>query len=88
MPSNWKPKNQEKIIPSVSGRGTTASPARYNSGAFHSRPMTHQLKNLSQDIIPEHVKRDPALGSPVPFSLATDSMGFLIFLGLATVLLP
>jgi magnesium transporter len=29
--------------------------------------------------------RDPALGSSVLLTFSTDSMGFLIFLGLATV---
>ena len=35
----------------------------------------------------ERVKRDPALGSSVLLTFITDSMGFFIFLGLATVLL-
>jgi magnesium transporter len=33
------------------------------------------------------VKRDPAIGSSVMLTFITDSMGFLIFLGLATLLL-
>jgi magnesium transporter len=35
----------------------------------------------------EHLKRDPAIGSSVLLTFITDSMGFFIFLGLATVLL-
>jgi len=35
----------------------------------------------------ERVKRDPAVGSSVLLTFTTDSMGFFIFLGLATVLL-
>jgi len=35
----------------------------------------------------EHVKRDPAIGSSVLLTAITDSMGFFIFLGLATLLL-
>ena len=31
--------------------------------------------------------RDPAIGSSVLLTFSTDSMGFLIFLGLATVFL-
>lgn len=31
--------------------------------------------------------RDPPLGSSVPLTFTTDSMGFFIFLGLATVFL-
>jgi magnesium transporter len=33
----------------------------------------------------ERMKRDPALGSSVLLTFSTDSMGFLIFLGLATL---
>jgi len=35
----------------------------------------------------ERVKRDPAIGSSVMITFITDSMGFFIFLGLATLLL-
>ena len=35
----------------------------------------------------ERVKRDPAIGSSVLLTFVTDSMGFFIFLGLATLLL-
>jgi len=35
----------------------------------------------------ERIKRDPALGSSVLLTFITDSMGFFIFLGLATILL-
>jgi magnesium transporter len=35
----------------------------------------------------ERVKRDPAIGSSVMLTFVTDSMGFFIFLGLATLLL-
>ncbi|MDP2029977.1 MAG: magnesium transporter [Thiobacillus sp.] len=35
----------------------------------------------------ERLKRDPAIGSSVMITFVTDSMGFFIFLGLATVLL-
>ena len=35
----------------------------------------------------ERMKRDPALGSSVLLTFITDSMGFFIFLGLATILL-
>jgi len=35
----------------------------------------------------ERMKRDPAVGSSVLLTFITDSMGFFIFLGLATILL-
>ena len=35
----------------------------------------------------ERIGRDPALGSSVVLTFVTDSMGFLIFLGLATLML-
>jgi magnesium transporter len=35
----------------------------------------------------DRLGRDPALGSSVLLTAATDSMGFLIFLGLATLVL-
>jgi len=35
----------------------------------------------------ERIKRDPAIGSSVMITFITDSMGFFIFLGLATLLL-
>jgi magnesium transporter len=35
----------------------------------------------------DKMKRDPAIGSSVLLTFITDSMGFFIFLGLATVLL-
>ncbi len=34
----------------------------------------------------QRIGRDPAMGSPVLLTFSTDSMGFLIFLGLATIL--
>lgn len=50
--------------------------------------MIVNLENQSQGMIQERVKRDPAIGSSVMITFVTDSMGFFIFLGLATVLLP
>lgn len=50
--------------------------------------MIVNLENQSQDMIQERVKRDPAIASSVMITFVTDSMGFFIFLGLATVLLP
>jgi len=35
----------------------------------------------------ERMNRDPAIGSSVLLTFITDSMGFFIFLGLATILL-
>jgi magnesium transporter len=49
--------------------------------------MTENIENPSQDIIQARVKRDPAIGSSVMITFVTDSMGFFIFLGLATLLL-
>jgi Mg/Co/Ni transporter MgtE len=49
--------------------------------------MIENLENQSQDIIQERVKRGPA-GASVLRTAVTDRMGFFIFLGLATVLLP
>lgn len=42
---------------------------------------------IAVPIIMERLGRDPALGSSVVLTFVTDSMGFLIFLGLATMLL-
>jgi hypothetical protein len=36
----------------------------------------------------QRLRRDPAIGSSVLLTFTTDSMGFFIFLGLATVFLP
>jgi magnesium transporter len=38
-------------------------------------------------LILERMDRDPAIGSSVLLTFSTDSMGFLIFLGLATIFL-
>jgi magnesium transporter len=38
-------------------------------------------------IVRERMGKDPALGSSVLLTFATDTLGFLIFLGLATVFL-
>ncbi len=57
------------------------------AGLFDIRPMTKKLENPSQDIILERIKRNPAIGSSVMITFVTDSMGFFIFLGLATLLL-
>jgi magnesium transporter len=38
-------------------------------------------------LLMNRMKRDPAMGSSVLLTATTDSMGFFIFLGLATVLL-
>ena len=35
----------------------------------------------------QKMNRDPAIGSSVLLTFSTDSMGFLIFLGLATIFL-
>jgi magnesium transporter len=42
---------------------------------------------IAVPITMERLGRDPALGSSVVLTFVTDSMGFLIFLGLATMLL-
>jgi len=42
---------------------------------------------LSVPIILEKTGHDPALGSSIITTATTDSMGFLIFLGLATIFL-
>jgi magnesium transporter len=42
---------------------------------------------LAVPITLDRLGRDPALGSSVLLTAATDSMGFLIFLGLATLVL-
>jgi magnesium transporter len=42
---------------------------------------------LAVPITLDRLGRDPALGSSVLLTAATDSMGFLIFLGLATLIL-
>ena len=49
--------------------------------------MTELPENQLQGILQERVKRDPAIGSSVMITFITDSMGFFIFLGLATLLL-
>ena len=48
--------------------------------------MTEIPEIPSQNIIQERVKSGLAVGSPAPLIAFTDSMGFFIFLGLATVL--
>jgi magnesium transporter len=45
------------------------------------------LAGIFIPMVLEHFKRDPAIGSSVLLTFITDSMGFFIFLGLATVLL-
>jgi magnesium transporter len=45
------------------------------------------LAGIFIPMVLEHFKRDPAIGSSVLLTFVTDSMGFLIFLGLATLLL-
>jgi magnesium transporter len=42
---------------------------------------------LAVPLVMERIGRDPALGSSVVLTFVTDSMGFLIFLGLATLML-
>ncbi len=44
------------------------------------------LVALAVPIFLQRIGRDPAMGSPVLLTFSTDSLGFLIFLGLATVL--
>jgi len=45
------------------------------------------LAGIFIPMVLEHFKRDPAIGSSVLLTFITDSMGFFIFLGLATLLL-
>ncbi len=45
------------------------------------------LIGISVPVILNHFKKDPAMGSSVVLTFATDSMGFFLFLGLATVIL-
>jgi magnesium transporter len=41
---------------------------------------------LAVPLFLQRIGRDPAMGSPVLLTFSTDSLGFLIFLGLATIL--
>lgn len=41
--------------------------------------------DTSVPVMLEHLDRDPALGFSIVLTFITDSMGFLIFLGLATL---
>lgn len=61
--------------------------ARYNRGAFHYPPMTENPENPSPHIIQERVKHDPAIGASGRLAVIPDSVGFVILLGLATLLL-
>jgi magnesium transporter len=45
------------------------------------------LAGIFIPMVLERMGRDPAIGSSVLLTFITDSMGFFIFLGLATVLL-
>jgi magnesium transporter len=45
------------------------------------------LAGIFIPMVLERMGRDPAIGSSVMLTAITDSMGFFIFLGLATVLL-
>ncbi|HEY9145765.1 MAG TPA: hypothetical protein VIN36_03695 [Thiobacillus sp.] len=49
--------------------------------------MTENPENPSQDLIQEHVKREPAIGASVRLVAMPDSTGLLTFPGLA-ILLP
>lgn len=64
--------------------------ARYNRGAFQYPPMTENPENPenpSPHIIQERVKHDPAIGASGRLAVIPDSVGFVILLGLATLLL-
>jgi len=45
------------------------------------------LIGISIPLLLSHLKRDPAMGASVVLTFATDSMGFFLFLGLATLFL-
>jgi magnesium transporter len=45
------------------------------------------LVGVFMPLLLDRMKRDPAIGSSVLLTATTDSMGFFIFLGLATLLL-
>lgn len=49
--------------------------------------MVASLAGIFVPMLLERMNRDPAIGSSVMLTFITDSMGFFIFLGLATVLL-
>ena len=49
--------------------------------------MTNPPENPSQDLIPERVKRDPAIGASILLTAIPGSRGLLIFPGFATLLL-
>ncbi|WP_296895057.1 hypothetical protein [Thiobacillus sp.] len=49
--------------------------------------MTENPENPSPHISQERVKHDPAIGASVRLAVIPDSMGFVILLGLATLLL-
>jgi hypothetical protein len=74
-------------MPIPDGINASKPPRVTIAGLLDIHPMTDNLENPSQDIIQERVKRDPAIGSSVMITFVTDSMGFFIFLELATLLL-
>ena len=45
------------------------------------------LIGISVPLLLDQFKKDPAMGSSVILTFATDSMGFFLFLGLATLIL-
>ena len=45
------------------------------------------LIGISVPLLLDYLKKDPAMGSSVVLTFATDSMGFFLFLGLATLIL-
>ena len=51
------------------------------------RWMVAAIIGLSVPIVLEKTGHDPALGSSIITTATTDSMGFLIFLGLASIFL-
>lgn len=57
------------------------------AGAMLANLMIAAVIGLAVPLILEHFGKDPALGSSVLLTATTDSMGFFIFLGMATVFL-
>jgi magnesium transporter len=56
-------------------------------GAMMLNLMVGAAVGMLAPMLLKHMDRDPAIGSSVLLTFSTDSMGFLIFLGLATIFL-
>ena len=56
-------------------------------GAMLLNLMVGAMVGILVPLMMQRMGRDPAIGSSVLLTFSTDSMGFFIFLGLATVFL-